>query len=91
MVGIRVGILGSGVGKGMLVPSGITKVGGEDRPSVGSTYISFVGVADWIGIGKLVGNGVALDFGVTCGVCPQADNNTLKVRMSFVLNDFFIN
>jgi hypothetical protein len=34
IVGKRVGILGSGVGKGMLVPSGITNVGrGIDKES----------------------------------------------------------
>jgi hypothetical protein len=33
IVGIRVGILGFGVGKGMFVPSGIVNVGGGDMPS----------------------------------------------------------
>ena len=43
MVGSKVGILRSGVGKGILVPSGIAKVGKADPPGIGGAYTPSVG------------------------------------------------
>ena len=97
MVGRSVGILGSGVGKGILVPSGIAKVGKADSPGIGGAYapsvgriFSIVGVAVWMGNGGLDGDGVVLDVSVICEACPQADVNIPMARTIFAPNSLFI-
>lgn len=85
IVGIRVGILGLGVGSGMLVPSGNTVVGnGIDETS------DCVGVDTIKGVTVLLGANVADGNTVSVTDCLQATSEKPMTRKTMAWNTLFI-